>query len=197
MCSPYRTEFIKRVTKFSYARAEASARKVSISSSVGGRPVRSNVTRRISVSLSAESDSVRPCSRIRRRINRSRLFLDQRSRLTVGTSGSLGVINDQCLLNSAPSFTHCSRSLLSLSDKSRFESVGGMTRSGSLDVILAINSLLPGFPATMIGVSPLPLMPSAKSSLRSACRAFASGPWHWKQFSERIGRICRLKSILS
>ena len=38
---------------------------------------------------------------------------------------------------------------------------------------------------------------SRTSSRRSASRFFASGPWHAKQFRERIGRISRVKSIVS
>jgi hypothetical protein len=36
------------------------------------------------------------------------------------------------------------------------------------------------------------------AALRSSpCRCWASGPWHWKQCSERMGRISRLKEIAS
>ncbi|MCE2785904.1 MAG: hypothetical protein LW699_13600 [Pirellula sp.] len=37
---------------------------------------------------------------------------------------------------------------------------------------------------------------ASSSSLRSAWRWAASGPWQWKQCSERIGRISSPKSIV-
>src|SRR5262245_31437696 len=36
---------------------------------------------------------------------------------------------------------------------------------------------------------------SSRSSRNSAWRALASGPWHWKQLSDRIGRMSLLNSI--
>ena len=35
---------------------------------------------------------------------------------------------------------------------------------------------------------------SRRSSRRSPSLESASGPWHWKQLSDRIGRMSRLKS---
>ena len=51
-----------------------SARKASISASVGGRPVRSNVTRRINRSLLASGEGESPSASSRARTNRSIAF---------------------------------------------------------------------------------------------------------------------------
>ena len=74
---------------------------------------------------------------------------------------------------------------------------GGITSSGSSEVIRAISSLSSGSPATTTRWPPR----SANTSSRESSRRFpfrprASGPWHSKQFSARIGRICRAKSTL-
>src|SRR5438552_16660220 len=72
-----------------------------------------------------------------------------------------------------------------------------MTSSGSLLVIRSTILLLAVSPGT-IGTSP-DLAGLKASSFRSkrnlAFRSLSSGPWHLKQFSERIGRISRLKSM--
>ena len=46
-------------------------------------------------------------------------------------------------------------------------------------------------------ITPLASALSRRSSRRPACRALLSGPWHAKQFSERIERMSRLKSTRS
>ena len=54
-------------------------------------------------------------------------------------------------------------------------------------------------PGTMTGPPNEPRSekgPSATSRRRPRCRASASGPWQVKQFSERIGRTSRAKSIV-
>ena len=70
---------------------------------------------------------------------------------------------------------------------------GGITSSGSVLVMRRISSLSPLLPGTMTG-SLVRRAPSFTSSRRSALRVLASGPWQMKQFSERIGRMSRLKS---
>src|SRR6266496_1771973 len=78
-----------------------------------------------------------------------------------------------------------------------FDSGGGIRSSGSWVVIRRNNSLsalLPGM------ITDLPSLirntPSRVSSRSFPLRAFSSGPWHWKQLSDKIGRISRLKSTL-
>ena len=56
--SPYCGEASRRSTSRSKAAGDASASKAATSSGVGGRPIRSNVARRISVLLSASGDGV-------------------------------------------------------------------------------------------------------------------------------------------
>src|SRR5262245_50480064 len=43
--------------------------------------------------------------------------------------------------------------------------------------------------------SNLPVASSLRSRRNPALRLFLSGPWHAKQFSDRIGRISRLNSM--
>src|SRR5512147_3135538 len=56
-----------------------------------------------------------------------------------------------------------------------------------------ISSLSFDLPGTMIDLAKAPSLVSRRSR---ALRAFSSGPWQAKQFSDRMGRICRLKSTL-
>src|SRR2546425_11170953 len=77
------------------------------------------------------------------------------------------------------------------------DSGGGIKSSGSLVVIrrnISLSALLPG----MITVLPSLTRnaPSLVSSRSFPLRAFSSGPWHWKQLSDKIGRISQLKSTL-
>src|SRR5438552_4879163 len=78
-----------------------------------------------------------------------------------------------------------------------FDSGGGIKSSESWVVILRNNSLVALLPGT---ITVLPSLtrnaPSLVSSRSFPLRAFSSGPWHWKQLSDRIGRISRLKSTL-
>src|SRR6266487_1006825 len=78
-----------------------------------------------------------------------------------------------------------------------FDSGGGIKSSGSLVVNRRNNSLSALLPGT---ITVLPSLtrnaPSLVSSRSFPLRAFSSGPWHWKQLSDRIGRISRLKSTL-
>ena len=64
-CSAYRGEASRRSTTFSYASGAVSARNARVSSGVGGRPVRSSVTRRSSVRLSASLRRRQPSRRSR------------------------------------------------------------------------------------------------------------------------------------
>ena len=72
---------------------------------------------------------------------------------------------------------------------------GGIISLRSVAVMRAISSLAFRSPGT-IAASPDAAGRNASSrtsSRKSAFRAFASGPWHAKQFSDRMGRISRLK----
>ena len=71
---------------------------------------------------------------------------------------------------------------------------GGITSSGSLLSIRAISSLSSGLPTT---TEPCFAAAPGTSSRRSALRWLRSGPWQAKQFSERIGRMSRLKRTFS
>src|SRR6266487_4501395 len=77
------------------------------------------------------------------------------------------------------------------------DSGGGIKSSGSWVVIRRNNSLSALLPGT---ITVLPSLtrnaPSLVSSRSFPLRAFSSGPWHWKQLSDKIGRISRLKSTL-
>ena len=76
------------------------------------------------------------------------------------------------------------------------ESGGGIRVSGSVAVMRASSSLL-AKSARSIARTPsrASVAPSRVSRRRPALRLAASGPWHWKQFSESTGRMSRLKSI--
>ena len=69
-------------------------------------------------------------------------------------------------------------------------------RGSGPKLYVRINSLSSGLPGTTEGSPDLPPFsaPSLVSSRSLALRAPSSGPWQEKQFSERIGRIWRLKS---
>ena len=73
---------------------------------------------------------------------------------------------------------------------------GGMTSSGSFDSIRWMSELASGLPGT-IAMSPLrsDFAETSSSNRSLALRPFSSGPWQAMQFSERMGRICRPKSI--
>jgi hypothetical protein len=77
-----------------------------------------------------------------------------------------------------------------------FVSGGGITSSGFREKTRRMSSLWAGLPETM-GISPdlRGLTASSRRSSRSfALRALSSGPWHWKQLRERMGRTSRWKS---
>ena len=105
-----------------------------------------------------------------------------------------GGMNDQCLAYGAP----CSIQRLSNSFCSglsaRCESGGGIISDSSCWRCGArVRSARDGRGRSARAVA-VGEAESATSSRRSACRLFSSKPWHWKQFSERIGRMSRLKS---
>ena len=117
--------------------------------------------------------------------------------LTSGTGGRCGVVKAQCSCQCAPSAIQVFSLAICSTVSFLPLSVGGMTSSSSLDVIRAISVLCAGSPGAM-AISPdlAGLNASSLTSNRSLpLRAFSSGPWQAKQYSDRIGRISRLKSM--
>src|SRR5882672_7820207 len=100
MFSPYCGDASKRSTTFSYAFGLLSARKASISASVGGKPVSVNVTRLIKVSLSASFEGVRPSFSRRARMKRSMGLRFAPAKRDAGGRAFVGEINAQCGLYS-------------------------------------------------------------------------------------------------
>ena len=113
-----------------------------------------------------------------------------------GTAGRSGVMNAQCGRYSAPFSIHCSRIAICCADKVLCVDSGGMRSSTSVERMRRTSSLRaasPGTIACLPGVSGSSAVASSRrSSRRSASRDEGSGPWHLKQFSERIGRTCQL-----
>src|SRR5207245_2673187 len=91
----YRGLASRRSTTFSYASGERSARNASISSGVGGSPVRSYVTRLRSVRGSAGGAGANPFSPSFERTNASIGVLAQGP--AGGTAGLTSGLSDQCL----------------------------------------------------------------------------------------------------
>ena len=60
-------------------------------------------------------------------------------------------------------------------------------------------SLFSGLPGTMATAPDFAgfIASALKSSRSFDLRCFSSGPWHWKQVSEKIGRMSRLNSIFA
>src|SRR3954468_3396205 len=96
MFSPYCGDASRRSTTFSYAFALLSARKASISESVGGKPVSVNVTRLINVSLSASFAGVSPSFSRRATMNASMELGFVPARRDGGGGVFVGEINAQC-----------------------------------------------------------------------------------------------------
>ena len=117
-------------TTFANASGESSVRNASTSSGVGGRPVRSNVARRISVRLSAGGAGVSPFASSFARMKRSIVGERPAASFTAGGGGSRDRLERPELLRprpgrapgrrraagprvGAPIFTHASRSAIS------------------------------------------------------------------------------------
>src|SRR5207249_7388285 len=74
---------------------------------------------------------------------------------------------------------------------------GGMTSVSSWLLTRRYSSLSALLPGTMTVTPSLPRKAPSLVSRRSlALRAAASGPWHWKQWLDRIGSTSRLKSTV-
>ena len=116
-------------------------------------------------------------------------------RVSVGTDGLLIGRKDQCSSYSAPCFIQSSRIFFCFADSRLPVSGGGMSSSLSSLCRRNTNSLSSGFPGTTAVYPPRSLSaPSDKSSRRFASRVLLSGPWQWKQYSERMGRTSLVKS---
>ena len=156
--------------------ATRSARKASTSAGVGGRPVRSSVTRRISVVRSASGDGVSPSASSRARTKRSIGFRGQPASRTVGGAGRRGGLEGPVRAPRRPLVDPAPQQLdLRGASASGPTSAGGITSSGSSLVTRAIELAL-GAPARHDDrVARRGARPPRTSSRRSALRAFGVG----------------------
>ena len=161
----------------------------------------SNVARRMSVVVSASGCGEMPRFSSLDRTIRSIGCVGCGSRPDPtgwGRSGFATGTNAQCGSYAAPSAIHrLSRSTCSPVSRPILASGGGITESGSVEMIRATSSLAATSSGT-IARAPLSsslVACSATSSRRPACRLPLSGPWQAKQLSERIGRMSRLNEI--
>ena len=106
MCSPYAGSANSRSTSASYACGRSSATNARTASRVGGRPVRSNVTRRINVRLSAAFAGGIPAASMRANTNRSIGSFPQAASFTFGNAGFFGAANAQNTSYFAPAKIH-------------------------------------------------------------------------------------------
>ena len=189
MRSPKAGSARNRSTRFSQACGDWSARKVVISSVVGGSPRRSSESRRMRVRGSASGEWVRSSFWSLLRMRASRGWWSP-----AGRGGFSTLVKVQCFSYFAPCWIQVWMSFFSESERERWESCGGMTSSGSLEMMRCQMREASGSPGTMAGpLSPFLKAPSGVSRRRSASRALASKPWQAKHRSERRGRISELK----
>ena len=158
--------------------------------------MRSRLTRRIRVRLSASSPGSSPASRIRCNTKASTGLRTQSSLPAAGNSGWVGTMYAQCGWYSPPaSIQRRSASISSL--ERRFPvSDGGIRSAGSAWATRRTSSLASASPGTMAG-PPFRcsfVAPARMCRLRSASLAAESGPWQAKQLLARIGRISRLNA---
>ncbi len=170
-----------------------------MSSSVGGRPVRSSVTRRSSVSRAASDEGRQPRRSTAASTKRSISLRAQPLVFTAGGAGFFGGMNDQCGFQSAPCSIQRTSVAFSTSFNARCDSGAGIITLGSVLVMRRTSSLLPGLPGTTARRpdASFPKAMSFTSRRRPALRCQSSGPWHLKQRSERIGLTWKLKSTWS
>src|SRR5262249_42436265 len=116
-----------------------------------------------------------------------------------GGSGRFGATNDQCVWYFAPCSIHALSTRFCCSESVLLLSGGGILNPLLLEKIRLTSALLAESPGT-IAIAPDSAGRSASSrtsSRSSASRSSASGPWHLKQLSARIGRTWRSKSTAS
>ena len=126
-------------------------------------------------------------------------FTGQDGFATAGASALTGEIKAQCRSHFAPSAIHRRMSFISSWVTDKFESGGGICKSSDA-LRRRSSSLISGWPGT-IAVSPLStdgcFADSSRSNRSPASRVVASGPWHTKHRSARMGRMCLLNEICS
>ena len=105
--------------------------------------------------------------------------------VSLGTAGRSGGTKAQCFSNLAPSSIHRLSSATCPSVSRLPVAGGGILLSGSLARTRSISRLAPESPGRMASPG------ESKRRLPPGLRA--PGPWHSKQFSDRIGRMCLLK----
>jgi hypothetical protein len=137
------------------------------------------VTRRSKRSLSAGGDCPSP-SRIRRSATKASIGLriSNFGFRTWGTADFTIGSNAQCVDHFAPCSTQRVRVAICWGVSFRFRLGGGITVSGSALVTRSMSALSFGLPGTITPRSKGTFLSSNRSF---ALRAFASGPWHWKQ----------------
>src|SRR5258706_5505995 len=116
---------------------------------------------------------------------------------TLGTVGRTGGWKDQCFSKGAPWATQ-RRSISFCSGLSvLWASGGGIRSSASVEKTRLMISLSSGLPGTM-GMAPLlaGLRGDSAWSRRNLPFCF-EGPWQWKQVSDMMGRMSRLKRTVS
>ncbi len=154
--------------------------------------------RRISVARSASALGASPSVSSRATMNASiglRIHpLAFGSRLT-GTAGRAGAISAQCFSHFPPCATHAFNVSICFAESGRANFAGGMRSFASSAVTREMSSPFSGLPGTNSGCSRF-CVAGSRSRRNFALRLSASGPWHWKQWSARIGRTSRLKSTL-
>ena len=162
---------------------------------MGGKPIRSNDSRRISVILSASGEGLSPSASRRARTNLSNELRHQVISRTAGRAGLVGVMKAQCWRYSAPEATQARRTAFSRSDRTIPVPEGGMCAAPSASS-RAKRRLSWGLPGVTAGCPERPpaRAATASSSRSLPLRAGSSGPWHLKQARARMGRTSRAKS---
>src|SRR4051794_12250108 len=115
---------------------------------------------------------------------------------TAGRGFCFGRTNAQWGLYSAPAAIQAFSVSFSLADNCFFVLGGGISSSSSVEKTRFTNALSPGLPGT-IAVAPdlAGAIATSRTSRRNLdLRAASSGPWHLKQFRERIGLTSSVKS---
>ena len=145
---------------------------------------------------SVSGDGARPSASSRARMNLSIGLRGHSARLTCGSSGRFGAMNDQCGVYSAPWAIHCLMRSISSALRLFLDSGGGIISFLLVCVIRRTTSLCSMSPGTIGWTPSRAIKASSRTSRRrSALRGPAAGPWQGKQLLAKTGRISRLKSI--
>ena len=147
--------------------------KASTSLGVGGNPVRSMLSRLMSVARSASGEGANPSASSLASTKRSIGVRIQSVRRTFGGSGRFGATNAQCGSYFAPSAIQRSSSFFCSAESRRFDFGGGIRSPGS-----ALMRRTSSLAAASFGTIAFALSAdSATSSRRSAFRLAGSWPW--------------------